>query len=315
MLLARIALLYDHIRSFWGKPLVSRRLSMGLVALFLMGLASIYCKKSGFLPEPLAALIPDSPFAAIHLAFTLVLVMEVVALIFAVADSVSLAVRKQLEIMALLLLRDAFKDIGLLHIPVTLGDGDTMMLVQIMAAVAASLTLFLCLGVYMRLQKNQGYIRTQSDLLQYINAKKCISLCLLGTLSVVGVYDVYYAVFHGRDSVFFLYFYSSLIFADILIVLVCQCFMPSFHATFRNSGYAVGTLLMRLALGAPHILGAALCVFAAFYILVLTWATARFLPAGTHFPEDGPPVVEGAVLRALCPQDVGPAQKEKPVRG
>lgn len=315
MLLAKIAVLYDRVRFFWDNPRVSRRLSVALVALFLAGLAAIYLKKNGLLPAPFAALTPESPFAAIHLAFTLVLAMEVVALIFAVADSVSLAVRKQLEIMALLLLRDAFKDIGLLHTPVTLGNDDTMMLLQIMAAVAGALILFICLGIYMRMQKSPGYIRKQRDLLLYVNAKKCISLCLLVGLAAVGVYDVYFTVFEGKSSVFFLYFYSSLIFTDILIVLICQCFMPSFHATFRNSGYAVGTLLMRLALGAPHILGAGLCVFAGFYILVLTWATARFLPPGTPFPEDGPPLVSGAALQVLCPQKTGPGDKENPVRG
>lgn len=73
-------------------------------------------------------------------------------------------------------------------------------------------------------------------------------------------------------------FYTALIFTDILLVLVSQYYMPCFHATFRNSGYAVGTLIMRIALASPHWLGALLCICAGLYLLALTYAAARFAP-------------------------------------
>lgn len=50
---------------------------------------------------------------------------------------------------------------------------------------------------------------------------------------------------------FFQNFYTVLIFSDILLVLIAQCFQPGFRAVFRNSGYALATLLIRLALTAP----------------------------------------------------------------
>ena len=46
-------------------------------------------------------------------------------------------------------------------------------------------------------------------------------------------------------------FYTILIFSDILLVLIAQSFLPEFPAVFRNSGYALATLLIRLSLTAP----------------------------------------------------------------
>jgi hypothetical protein len=54
--------------------------------------------------------------------------------------------------------------------------------------------------------------------------------------------------------------------------------MQSFHATFRNSGFVLATLLIRIALGAPPPWDALIGVCAALYALALTWAITRFDP-------------------------------------
>ena len=56
----------------------------------------------------------------------------------------------------------------------------------------------------------------------------------------------------GEDMRFFETIYTVLIFADIALVLISQRYMPSFHAVFRNSGFVIGTLMMRLALSATR---------------------------------------------------------------
>ena len=277
MLFDKGAYIYDRMREIWRRPTVSRRIAVALVSLFICSGLGIVLKYFGWLPEWIVAYTPDSPFRAIQFAFTLVLIIEVIELIFAVADSVSRAVGKQLEIMGLILLREAFKDIGKLHTPINL-ESDVGMLLHLVASVAAALFLFVSLGYYMKLGKLHGYIKKQADMERYISVKKCVSLLLFAFFIGAAGHDVFIVLAAGKPTEFFHSFYSTLIFTDVLLVLVGQYFMPSFHATFRNSGYAVGTLLMRLALGAPAYLGAALCVFAAVYVVSLTWATSRFLP-------------------------------------
>ena len=64
--------------------------------------------------------------------------------------------------------------------------------------------------------------------------------------------------------------------------------MPSFHAVFRNSGFVMGTLLMRLSFSAEHPLDIAVSLFATLYVLALTYAVNRFPPSLLHnVSEDG----------------------------
>ena len=52
--------------------------------------------------------------------------------------------------------------------------------------------------------------------------------------------------------------------------------MPDVHAVFRNSGFVIGTLIMRLSLSAPWPWNIASSIFAAVLVLALRWASPRF---------------------------------------
>lgn len=273
MLVHQGARLFDFLRSLWKNERISRIISLALVFSFLLAGCVIVLNLIGVMPDEVANIIPTNPFQAIQLAFSLVLGVEVIELIFAIADSVSLAVGKQLEIMALLLLRETFTDISLLDTQITLQD-DCLLLLQIGATALGGLSLFILRGIFARWRFTQEH----KDVKSYISVKKCVSLFLFIIFLGAGLYDLYCIVVLHHQAIFFQIFYTALIFTDILLVLAGQYFMPSFHATFRNSGYAVGTLLMRISLGAPHYLGAALCVFSGLYILALTWAASRYAP-------------------------------------
>ena len=280
MLISIGVTIFNTLRDFWEKPNVSRTISLAIVFSFMFTACAIVLNKMEMLPAPLSSYIPTNPFQAIQLAFSLVLGVEVIELIIAIADSVSLAVGKQLEIMALLLLRETFTDISLLNATIDISR-DYLSLLQIAATAIGGISLFILKGIFSRWR----YTKTARDARPYINAKKCVSLLLLATYFGAGLYDLYGIFILNEKAAFFQIFYTALIFTDILLVLAGQIYMPCFHATFRNSGYAVATLLMRISLGAPHYLGAALCVFAALYIIVLTWAAMRFAPPS----EDTPP--------------------------
>jgi hypothetical protein len=81
---------------------------------------------------------------------------------------------------------------------------------------------------------------------------------------------------NGVRHEFFHTFYTVLIFADILLVLIAQRYMPSFHAVFRNSGYLIATLFIRIALSAPPYYDAAVGIGAAAFALGVTYATNVF---------------------------------------
>ncbi|HEX7488973.1 MAG TPA: hypothetical protein VF341_08705, partial [Anaeromyxobacteraceae bacterium] len=95
----------------------------------------------------------------------------------------------------------------------------------------------------------------------------------------------------GRKAPFFETLYTLLIFADILVVLISTRYSSTYRVVFRNSGVAVSTVLLRLALSAPPYLNAALGASAAAFALGLTvaynaWAAEVERP-GSALPGGG----------------------------
>ncbi len=115
-----------------------------------------------------------------------------------------------------------------------------------------------------------------TDLYSFVAAKKGIALILLGVFIYMGFQSAWMKITGTAPPKHdFLYeFYTLLILTDILVVLLSQCYQPSFYAVFRNSGYALSTLIIRIALAAPPfynvLLGMAAACFAILFTLVST---------------------------------------------
>ena len=75
--------------------------------------------------------------------------------------------------------------------------------------------------------------------------------CLLLAFLAYGGWIGWQAMTTGHVHPFFSVFYTVLIFSDIFIVLLSHTYQPAFHSVFRNSGFALATLLIRFALAAP----------------------------------------------------------------
>ena len=264
--------LYDRLHQFWEGALTQRRLALYLLWIYLFILAAVELQRQGvfpaWLPRP-----PHSHFWAIELAFTLILGMEVLSLIFVLPASLSRSMGKQLEILTLILLRNAFKELPKFGEPVEIGLGNLLQIGEIAASATAALCVFLCLGVYRHIQRHQHFIRSDAQRQRYILSKKLLALILFGIFVGIGAEHIW-AALHGHPVPG-----GSGFFETIYTVLIAQRYMPCYFAVFRNSGFVIGTLLMRLALSAPPFLCSALAVFAALYVLALTWGINSFSPA------------------------------------
>ena len=271
----RLTYIFDPLHHFWEHERMHRRFALGLIVVFLGAMVGIELNRNGLLPAALAAHIPTNHFHAVNLAFTLVLILEVISLIFTLPCSFSKSVGKQFEILSLILLRDAFKELSHFAEPITVG-AELTQVYHILGYGFGALAVFALLGVYYRIQpaKKQD-MGMPHDLFRFVAAKKGIALLLLGTFVTLGLNNLYNK-FAGLPHIdFFPVFYTLLIFTDILVVLISQCFRPSFHAVFRNSGYALSTLFIRLALAAPAMYDVALGIVAALYSIALTLAWTR----------------------------------------
>lgn len=278
-LFERFTYIFDPLHHFWEHERMHRRLALGLIVVFLGALACIELNRQGLLPTVLAGRVPTNHFHAVNLAFTLVLILEVISLIFTLPCSFSKSVGKQFEILSLILLRDAFKALSSFAEPITLGE-DLSAVYHILGYGFGALAVFALLGIYYRVQpmKKQD-MGLPHDLFRFVAAKKGIALIILAVFIILGVTNTYNQ-FAGQPHLeFFPVFYTLLIFTDILVVLISQCFRPSFHAVFRNSGYALSTLFIRLALAAPPMYDVALGIVAALFAIALTLAWTRTFPS------------------------------------
>ena len=243
--------IFDPARQFWEKEATHKAVSGMLVLAFLLALGAIELNRQGLLPKSLGDTIPQSHYMAINLAFTLVLILEVLSMIFTLPGSLSRALGKQFEILALIFLRNAFKELAVLPEPISLSHHHEV-LWHILSYGFGAVAIFALLGIYAgMLKKIDETLTSGPSLDRFIAAKKAVVLIMLAIFCGMGLYNgqLFFSgkpVFH-----FFQYFYTVLIFSDILMVLIAQAFLPEFPAIFRNSGYALATLLIRISLTAP----------------------------------------------------------------
>ncbi|QLA15415.1 hypothetical protein [Desulfolutivibrio sulfoxidireducens] len=278
-------IIFDPLHAFWERTSTKRAVACLQVAVFLAGILGIELNRRGLLPPSLAAVTPLSHYYAISLAFTLVLIQEVIDLIFILPCSVSKSVGKQFEILCLILIRNAFKELVHFSEPISLSGGIAPVL-PILADGVGALGIFFGLGWYYRLHAARPSGSRGADLFAFVAAKKLLSLLLLPVFASLGVVVGFSSLADGQPHVFFEVFYTVLIFSDILIVLVSHAYQPNFHAVFRNSGFALVTLLIRLALAAPPFLAPGLGVTSMAIAIGLSAAYNAFAPA---FREHGAP--------------------------
>jgi hypothetical protein len=181
-------------------------------------------------------------------------------------------------LLSLILLRDAFKELSHFAEPISYAGNEEAIL-KILSDGFGALLVFGLLGIYYLIQQHADEKGERTgDLYRFVAAKKAISLLLLASFFVMGAQSLGQTLTgHGHPE-FFHNFYTLLIMTDILIVLVSQCFLPSFFSVFRNSGYALSTMFIRLALVAPAYFNVLMGLAAISFAILLTLVSSRLFP-------------------------------------
>jgi hypothetical protein len=284
IILRTIDALFERIRGFWDGHF-SRVVTAAMILLvYLLSLAAIELGRRGLLPRGLEAIIPHTHYEAINIAFTFLLYLELIDLVFGLAKSVSRSVGKQFEIFSLILLRESFKDFsGLpepLHWP---GSSDAVL--HILSSAGGALLIFAILTFYYRMLYHPPITIDEKENFIFITTKKAIALLLLLIFAYLGIYSAFALLEDGSAHSFFATFYTIMVFCDILLVLVSVRFSHAYPVVFRNSGFALATVVLRLSLAAPAYYNASLGVGAALYILGLNAVYNLFVHA-THKPAE-----------------------------
>ncbi|TKB24171.1 hypothetical protein FCL47_19890 [Desulfopila sp. IMCC35006] len=266
----KITYIFDPLHHLWEHEKMHRKISFGLVLFFLVSIIGIELNRRNLLPASFLSIVPKNHFFAVQAAFTVVLILEVISLVFTIPCSFSRSVGKQFEILALILMRNAFKELSYFPEPITF-IGNEQAVLNILYDGFGALLIFALLGYYYSVQARAIDEKMQpTDLYIFVAAKKGISLVLLSLFIFMGINSGIATLAGIPHPDFFHEFYTLLILTDILVVLISQCFQPSFYAIFRNSGFALSTLIIRLALAAPPLYNALLGLAAALLAILLT---------------------------------------------
>lgn len=228
--------------------------------------------RRGMLPDILAPYVPSrNPFHAVNLAFTMLLVFEVIELVFSMARSVATSVGKQFEILSLILLRASFKEFTYFELPID-WHHISKPLYHILSDAAGALLIFLLLVLYRRMLVHKPITRDVESQGRFVVAKKVLALMMLAVYAAAGGYVAFAWLTTASAPAFFETFYTVLIFADFLLIFISLRYAASYFILFRNSGFALATVVIRIALTAPPYWSAALGVCAMIFALGVTVA-------------------------------------------
>jgi hypothetical protein len=275
--------IFDRSRARWERLATQRRIASALVVVFVIGLLLVEVRRLQWLPADISVRLPSNHFEAILLPFTLLLLAEVISLVFAIAESVASAVGKQLEIMSLILIRQSFKELTYFPEPIVWGTTSseiTRRVLYIVSDAVGALAIFGLLVIYFRLQTHHPISQDPDDRSSFVAAKKLIAMLLLVSLAIIAVDVVWLWIATGEEHSFFEVFYTLLIFADVMIVLISLRYSVAYPVVFRYFGFAVATVLIRLALTAPRVVDAGLGVTATLFAIALTWVYNRTIISG-----------------------------------
>ena len=201
----------------------------------------------------------DSPLDALYTPFSILLAYEVYQLIRAIPESFSTTVGKQFEIVTLLVVRDIFKRLSELEF-----SGDWTIDSELKLIVIECLT-FITLFTTSLIYRANSNTDTKVDfkdneLLNFVQNKQKIAVVLLATYLVVAMFSFsnwIISVGEGDGSVtreiFFLDFFTILILADILILLISYGYSTDFTNLARNTGFILSTVVLRVAIGATGV--------------------------------------------------------------
>ena len=206
-----------------------------------------------------ASELVKSPLSTLYTPFSILLVYEVYQLIRTIPDSFSSSVGKQYEIATLLVVRDILKRLS--EVENSEGWEISSDLGFLLIECAAFLVLLYTSLTYFRISSSSEKSEQMADNVAiFVEAKRGIANAMLLIFLVTAAYSFYTWVDSVQDGggsvsrvIFFLDFFTFLILADILILLISYWFYTDFGNLARNTGFVLSTVIIRVAISSEGI--------------------------------------------------------------
>ena len=197
----------------------------------------------------------SSPISAIYTPFSIILYYEVFLLIYYLPRSFTTSVLKQFGIISLILIRRIFYDIPKLEINTNwLKNADNLQLVYDLIGI---LIIFFLIYLFSKIKQEIIPIKKSRDIEIFIKSKKTVSLFLIPIMiflflsSIINMNSFSVTSFYDINEIFYNEFFSLLIIADVLILLLSfEYYSERYSQIMRNTGFIICTVLIRSSFSA-----------------------------------------------------------------
>jgi hypothetical protein len=244
---------------------------------FLLHLMLIYAKKLGLLVFSFDTPLLDSPISAIYTPFTIILIYEIYLLVLNLPRSFTTSVSKQFEIISLILIRRIFADIP--KVDLSADWFSTKENLELIYNILGVLILYYLIFLFNKARYKLEKKPLTEIISKFVTSKKGVSLVLLFVLIVLSFTSAYN---WGKElllndssgdinSVFYNEFFSVLILADVLILLLSFQYTERYSQIVRNTGFIISTVLIRLSFGVTGLANISLVVSSVVFGLIILW--------------------------------------------
>ena len=215
------------------------------------------------MPQTLFEGLDESPLHAVYTPFSVILFYEVVLLVFALAASHTGEIAKQYQIVSWIVVRRVFKDIGSFsELENWLAESEAVK--AVLLDMAGALLMFMIVTGFTFLRDVTPKTTIHRDLQGFIQLKKGVALLLLVVLVGLAAINLgnWLGVTGGLplalaarpndvDLFFFPRFFEFMIFTDVFLLIVSLAYYDRYEYVFRNAGFVISTVLLRVSLSTP----------------------------------------------------------------
>ena len=260
----RLAALFDRLEGSPRKDLFDRCVvglaAVGFLAhLLVVGMVNLLPD----LPQTILEGLDRSLLHAVYTPFSIILFHEVILLVFALADSHTGEVAKQYQIVSLIVVSRVFKDIGSFE-SFEHWLTETEAVKAVLLYIGGAVLMFVLVTGFMLLRRVIPKVPIQRNLAGFIELKKAVAILLLIVLSGLALLNL--AVWlrllpasllgltqtpENVDLFFFPLFFEFMIFTDVFILIVSLAYYDRYEYVFRNAGFVISTVLLRVSLSTP----------------------------------------------------------------
>jgi hypothetical protein len=257
---------YDGFENRWHSLQKSKLISNVVILFFIIGIVASLLSHFHILDVKLGK------FFAIELAFSVLLFVEVFDLFFIITHSVADSVGKQFEIISLILLRSAFKELGHLSLDITWDLNSLQTLLPIIADALGAVIIFLITVIFYNKQRHVQITKSNEEKIHFILQKKVVAALMI----IFFLSEIFYSIFlffntRTINTTIFNNVYNALIFSDILILILSLRYSNLYVHLFRYSSFALATVILRLSLSAPKYFNVLLSISAGIFILLVSY--------------------------------------------